>query len=145
MSKKRIAFVHYPRSVDFAILETMPFALHIIKALDIAGWKVDLFLWENEQTNYSNYFSDNVNITRLYSCNKNRIIKNEQFDWLNYINDPLIRLEIKKTPDYEVVFGLGQFGIYIASLIAQSCHSPYFYINDEFPSSYASSFWSYWH
>lgn len=144
MKKKRIAFIHYPRSVD-AKLGTMPFAIYIVKALDIAGWDIDLFLWEDDLSVYSNYFSDNVNITRLKSCDNHRLIKGDKFYWINYINDPFIRLEVKKLPDYEIVFGLGQLGIYIASLVARSCKSHYFYINDEFPSSYiTSSFKSYW-
>ncbi|MEQ8937332.1 MAG: hypothetical protein RLT30_01370 [Gammaproteobacteria bacterium] len=81
-----VAFVHYPRAVEYALLESMPFGLNIVRALDkTAHIDLDLFLWEKDVDNYREYFSDETRICSLGSCAPFRIIKRKQ-DWLNYLN-----------------------------------------------------------
>lgn len=139
-----VAFVHYPRAVEYALLESMPFGLNIVRALDkTAHIDLDLFLWEKDVDNYREYFSDETRICSLGSCAPFRIIKRKQ-DWLNYLNRPFIRLEIARQKKFDCVIGLGQIGIYIASILARHSNAPYVYINDEFPSSYNISHNSYW-
>ena len=144
-TNKSIAFVHYPYDADNALLESMPFALNIVRVLDRSGWKIDLYIWEKDTSVYSDYFSDRVKIKKINSCNRRRLFKREALSWLNYLNDPFIRLDVLKAGKYQCIFGLGQVGIYLAGLMSRKSRSPYIYINDEFPSSYPTSAQHYWH
>src|SRR5947209_6387265 len=58
MHRRRIAFVYWPGPApDSARLDTMPFALNVIKRLVAAQWEVDVFLWEEPGVDYREIFS----------------------------------------------------------------------------------------
>lgn len=143
-TRGKIAFIHYPYAVHQATLESMPFALNIIKSLDRAGWEVDLYLWEEDTTAYSGYFSGNVRTRRLNSCEPTRIFRKPMYTGLNYLNAPFIRLEVKGGDEYACVFGVGQIGAWLACLMARAKKVPYICINDEFPSAYPAYETDYW-
>ncbi|MFM6580775.1 MAG: glycosyltransferase [Dolichospermum sp.] len=141
MTKKiRIAFIHYPHGTNSARIETMPFALNSVLSLAKFGCEVDLFLWEKDNSNYFNIFSKNVKI--IYNEESStlpiisRILNKAQ------IKAPLFSLKFQTYRKYDCVFGLGQIGAYIASIISESCNCPFIYYNDEFPSCWGNSIWS---
>jgi len=134
----KIAFVYYPHCVNSARIETMPFALNSIISLAKTGCEVDLFLWENENTNYFSLFPENVKIIYNQEIYKLPLINNSLV--VKAINTPQVKSVIlnflfqKKYKNYDYVFGLGQIGSYVASIISNSCNCPFVYYNDEFPS-----------
>ncbi len=117
--------------------------MNIIKALAQSGHHVDLYLWEKDTAVYSSYFPENVRILKLQTCRPDRIIK-RKMDWLNHFMKPFIKLELNLNRKYDIVFGLGQIGIYLAELMANKCDARYIYINDEFPSAYGTDYNNYW-
>lgn len=126
MTTQRVAFVHFPHNPNSARLETMPFALNTVIFLEKMGWKVDLFLWEAENHNYDDIFSDNVKITYQNPLEVRK---------LRYLGPSLFWTQFRfYSGHYNYVFGLGQIGAYIASLIARSSRCPWVYMNDEFAS-----------
>lgn len=139
----RIAFIHHPFSAAFALLESMPFGLNIVQALDQAGHQVDLFIWETDTTIYEQRFSENVRVRKLLSGQPQRVIK-RKMDWLNYLNQPFVHLDCFRNRHYDCVFGLGQIGVWLASVMAKHSDAPYVYMNDEFPGSYGLPHDSYW-
>lgn len=148
MNRSKIAFIHYPRSYEGALLESMPFVFNVVKALDGAGHHIDLYIWEDNVETYREYFSANVNIKKLRSCKPLRMVNRRRdwknLDWLNNCNRAFIELDAALAPTYDLVFGAGQIGIYIASILARHSHCDYIYLNDEFPSSYHCSVDNYW-
>jgi len=131
MKRKKIAFVHYPHYVYSARLESMPFALNSVAALANVGWEVDLYLWEQPSPNYDNLFSKNVTIRYFAepkSAPLNRLLRYLQYVWFPF--------QFKWRNSYYCVFGLGQIGAYIATLIARTSQCPFIYLNDEFPSAW---------
>lgn len=104
----------------------MPFALNTVIFLEKMGWKVDLFLWEAKNHNYDDIFSNNVEI--IYQ-------KPLEVRKLRYLGPSLFWMQFRLySGHHDYVFGLGQIGAYIASLIAKSSHCPWVYMNDEFAS-----------
>ncbi len=139
----RIAFIHHPFSAEFALLESMPIGLNVVQALDNAGHEVDLFIWEKNPSVYEKRFSSNVRVRQFGSGQPKRVIK-RKLDWLNYLNQPFAHVDGLRHKNYDCVFGLGQIGLWLASLLARHSNAAYFYINDEFPSSYGLPHNSYW-
>ena len=138
--KKKVAFVHYPHGVDAARFDTMPFALNSVVALANSGWEVDLFLWENLNTDYARILPKNVNIKYNEEIDNFSIIN-------RILNKPKIRsrllyLQFRECSDYSCAFGLGQIGAYIASIISIVSRCPFIYYNDEFPSCWGNGIWS---
>jgi glycosyltransferase involved in cell wall biosynthesis len=144
MSRKRIAFVHYPHGVDRARLETMPFACNAVAALAATGWNVDLYLWERYSAVYENIFSQNVNIVWSKHMQENVIQKIQQPGYMNKIRKLKAEKYFKSLKHYKCIFGVGQVGIYIASLISASSNAPLIYFNDEFPSTWGDSSLAIW-
>jgi hypothetical protein len=67
MNRRRIAFVYWPGlAPDSARLETMPFAINVIKRLTAANWEVDVFLWERPLVDYREIFSNTVRVRYKY-------------------------------------------------------------------------------
>jgi glycosyltransferase involved in cell wall biosynthesis len=131
---RRIAFVHYPHSINSARLETMPFALNSVLSLANAGWEVDLFLGERRNPNYKDILPDSVRVRHLLDIHINRGPVNF-FRRLNFLANTFWRSR------YHCVLGVGQMGAYIASLISRSSHCPFIYLNDEYPSQWVKSLW----
>jgi len=131
---RKIAFVHYPHSINSARLETMPFALNSVVALANAGWKIDLFLGEQRNPHYKDILPGNVRVQHLPDIHVNRVPVNF-FRRLNFMANAFWRSR------YNCVFGVGQMGAYIASLISRSSRCPFIYLNDEYPSQWAQSLW----
>jgi glycosyltransferase involved in cell wall biosynthesis len=139
-NSKKVAFVHYPYAPSRARLETMPFALNSVMALANCVSQVDLFVWEKPICDYSKILPANVNIYYRIGFDQptlyGRII--------NKINvrSQILRLQFDRYKDYDCVFGLGQIGSYIASIIANASKCPSIYLNDEFPSCFGDTIWS---
>src|SRR6478736_1253509 len=58
MNRRRIAFVYWPGSPpDSARIDTMPFAINVIKRLAAADWEVDVFVWERPVVDYREIFA----------------------------------------------------------------------------------------
>ena len=117
--------------------------MNIVNALAGSGHNVDLYVWEEDTSVYSSCFPDNVRIMRLETCKPGRIIK-RKMDWINHVFKPFIKLELGLSNKYDLVFGLGQIGIYLAELMARKCGAEYIYLNDEFPSSYGTDHNNFW-
>jgi glycosyltransferase involved in cell wall biosynthesis len=133
--KKKIAFIYYPHSTDAARLETMPVALNSVSALAKSGWAVDLFLWEEKSKHYEELFPDNVKIRYLKDLpgNDSRIILLRQI---------LFLARFLHRYRYRCVFGIGQIGAYVASIVSRSSNCPFVYMNDEYPSQWFESRWA---
>lgn len=129
---KKIAFVYYPHFPNAARLETMPFALNSVVSLANSGWEVDLFLWENLNINYSKILPKNVNV-RYNKVLDNFSIVNRILNKAK-IKSRLLYFQFQGYRNYSCVFGLGQIGAYIASIISTFSQCPFIYYNDEFPS-----------
>ncbi len=139
MSRRlKIAFIHYPHYVNSSRIETMPFALNSVLALAKSECEVDLFLWENKNTNYFDLFPENVKI--IYNQESYKLPLIDKPSISKIINKPKFKAGIlgflfqNKYRMYDCVFGLGQIGAYVASIISNSCNCPFIYYNDEFPS-----------
>jgi hypothetical protein len=119
-----VAYVHYPHWPDQARLETMAFSLNTVLKLAAAGLKVDLYLCERDLSPY-NLLPSSVSIRRI---------------------EPVQEQEEEVVVDagegYRCVFGLGQIGVYVASLLANESDCPLVYLNDEFPSNTPHSIWA---
>lgn len=133
MKNKRIAFLHYPHSPGSARLETMPFALNSIIALAKQGWKIDLYLWEAFSSQYQDLLPDNVFI---------KYLQEPQPSPLNRLRPDWLRIRFQFSSNYICVFGLGQIGSYLASILAKKNNAPFIYFNDEFPSQWNMSRWT---
>ncbi len=130
----KVAFVYYPHFPKLARLETMPFALNSVVALDRSGLDVDLFLWEDENAEYSQIFSRNVTI-KLYKEPDNLSMVNKLINKAR-IRAYSLRFQFQFLSKYDCVFGLGQIGAYIASILSDHSQCPFVYYNDEFPSQF---------
>jgi glycosyltransferase involved in cell wall biosynthesis len=137
---RKVAFVHYPYAPSRARLETMPFALNSVIALANCGCQVDVFLWEKPICDYSKILPANVDIHYGISFDTPDIYGRI----INKINvrHQILRLQFDRYKDYDCVFGLGQIGSYIASVIANASKCPSIYLNDEFPSWFGDTIWS---
>ncbi|MBI4929794.1 MAG: hypothetical protein HY841_03455 [Bacteroidetes bacterium] len=141
IEKRNIAFVHYPHYPEHARVDTMPFVSNTIKKLADAGWKIDLYLWENPSIDYSIMFPKNVHLH--YQNDK----------WIPIVDSVLVRISKKKYKEntyryrfcsgkkYDCVFGLGQIGAFVARLISKRNNTPLILFNDEFPSALPESNW----
>jgi hypothetical protein len=133
MKNKRIAFLYYPHAPCSARLETMPFALNSIVALAKQGWQIDLYLWEDFSLQYQDLLPDNVCI---------KYFQEPQPSPLNRFRPDWLRIRFQFSSNYICVFGLGQIGSYLASILAKKNKIPFIYFNDEFPSQWNMSRWT---
>src|ERR1700730_1666811 len=104
MNRRRIAFVYWPGPPpDSARLETMPFAINVIKRLAAADWEVDVFLWEQPLVDYREILSTAVRVR--YQVVPKRML---------YRRWPIRVAQLTATfmtcANYQCVFGLGQIG-----------------------------------
>jgi glycosyltransferase involved in cell wall biosynthesis len=134
MNYRRLAFVYLP-SVDpnLARLETMPFAINILKRLAAADWKVDVFLWERPLVDYQEIFPTGVRI--LYQAMPKRVFFG--------IGIRPIRLTARfmRCVNYDCAFGLGQIGTYLGAVISRASRCPLVLLNDEFPNHLGRTRW----
>lgn len=138
----RIAFVHIPHQSQSARLDTMPFALNSVVALGQAGWPVDVYIWEEPNPSYQQFLPETVT---LHYCNIIlqyfiAPIPGWWYRWKQFLN----WRQFQRQHQYHCVFGVGQIGLYIASLLATSSRCPLVYYNDEFPSAWGEPnyFWT---
>ncbi|MBF2020910.1 MAG: hypothetical protein IGR93_12595 [Hydrococcus sp. C42_A2020_068] len=129
---KRIAYIHYPYGPKSARLETMPFSLNSVLELARVGWEIDLYLWERPSRNYASLLPKNV---RIYYSIESR------YNLFNNLRPDWFRFRYHWCRNYYCVFGLGQIGAYIGSLMAKASQCPFVYLNDEFPSHWNNPLW----
>ena len=139
MKDKKIAFVHYPHVPDAARLETMPFALNTVLLLAKAGWHVDIFLWEKPNPNYSELFSRGIEINYFQPQSSLLLDRVVKFCERKFSREVSLKFKFSSLNHYHCVFGLGQLGSYVGSLIAKASKCPFILINDEFPSAWSKS------
>ena len=96
----------------------MPFAMKALMALADSGWAIDLYLWEDETHRYRSTLPKNIEILTLNSFNESNVQRMNEPSRLNRIRNVKVLWEIRRQPQYLLVIGLGQIGIYIASLLA---------------------------
>ncbi len=111
-------------------LSTVPYAFNVLTMLDEAGWTVDVFLAEWQHKDYEGKFSENINfvffpyIIHLPARLRMPILQYLLGSW------KFKNLQIK---NYSLVFGLGQVGLYFASLLSRINNSKLVFLNSEFP------------
>ena len=135
MYRRRIAFVYWPGPPpDSARLETMPFAINVIKRLAAADWKVDVFLWERPLVNYREIFPTTVRV-------RHQVTPKRLFNRMPF---RLARLTTRfmTCMNYACAFGLGQIGSYLGAIISVASRCPLVLLNDEFPSYFGTSRWA---
>jgi hypothetical protein len=132
--KRRIAFVFLPH-VDPAAyirLETMPFAMHVLKRLVAGGWYIDIFVWD--QAGYS--YEDPTLPERVrLNCVKMRT------KWGRLHPAELI-FRFFRCVAYACVFSVGQRGGYVGGIISTASRCPHIMLNDEFPSFWGCRVWA---
>jgi glycosyltransferase involved in cell wall biosynthesis len=127
--QQRVAFVFYPHAG--VRLDSMPFAVHIIKRLALSGWHVDVFLW-----------------TRFDEGNS-KLPENVHYKYVGMKTSPAslqiaeLTLRFMGHTRYRCVFSVGQIGSYIGAIISAASRCPYVLLNDEFPSFWSHSRWTY--
>src|ERR1700730_13540165 len=133
MNRRRIAFVYWPGPPpDSARLETMPFAINVIRRLAAADWEVDVFLWERPLVAYREIFSNTVRLR--YQVPPKRMLYR-----IRPIRLARLTARFMTCANYQCVFGLGQIGSYLGAVISLASRCPLVILNDEFPS-YAKYF-----
>lgn len=129
---ERIGFVHYPHWPDHARLETMPFALQSVRALNRAGWPVDLFVWQSQTSALQEALGPGV-----WLREPGRLALSLPKRLQSYGH----ALRYGFARNYRCLFGLGQIGIFVASAMARVAHCPLVYLNDELPSGCPDTVW----
>jgi len=122
----RIAFIHYPYGATCWI-EARPFAFNVVKRLAESGWRVDLFLAEQQLPHIESFCSSNK-IRLFYVQKTNTGIMGRRLESLFLI----LRFAIRR--GYRCVFTAGQTAAFLGALVAHSSRCPLVYLNDEFPS-----------
>ncbi len=122
----RIAFVHYPHGSN-SWIEARPFAFNLVKKLADAGWRVDLFLWEERLPHIEAFCCAN-NIQLFYASQTNLGRVRRRLRPLTLA----VRFAFRR--GYRCVFTAGQIASYIGALIARASRCPLVCLNDEFPS-----------
>jgi hypothetical protein len=136
MNRRRIAFVHGPGPVlDAPRLETMPFAINLIKRLEAADWEVDVFVWEQPLVDYREIFSTTVRVR--YQVAPKRMLYRR---WP--IRPARLTATFMTCTNYQCAFGVGQIGSYLAAVISLASRCPLVILNDEFPSYFGFSWWA---
>jgi hypothetical protein len=136
MNRQRIAFVYWPGPApDSARLETMPFAINVIKRLAAANWEVDVFLWERPLADYREIFSHTVRV-------RYQVAPERMLNRLRPIRLARLTAKFMTCMNYQCAFGLGRRGSYLGAVISVASRCPLVILNDEFPSfSGASRLW----
>ncbi|MCS6832826.1 MAG: hypothetical protein NZ521_04580, partial [Flammeovirgaceae bacterium] len=118
-------------------LKYMPFGLNPIKILS-KNHKIDLFLGEERTQDYNAIFNENVNVFFL-----DKKIIWERPGKVNYLllKNYFLAKYVLFPKKYDVVFGVGQAGACLASLLANRINAPFIYLNDEFPEIYRHKVW----
>jgi hypothetical protein len=133
MNRQRIAFVYWPGlAPDSARLETMPFAINVIKRLAAANWEVDVFLWERPLVDYRAIFSNSVRVR--YQVAPERMLYR-----LRPIRLARLTAKFMACMNYQCAFGLGRNGSYLGALISVASRCSLVILNDEFPSFFGVS------
>ena len=130
--RRTIAFVYYPHHPEHDRLDTMPFAITVIRKLIAAGWTIRLFLWEGDTcTDYRSLFPQNLSIeyVTMYTKRARLRIGELGFRFFRY--------------SYACVFSVGQLGSYVGRIISMASKCPLVMLNDEFPSQVGQSIWTY--
>ncbi len=140
MKQHKVGFVFAtPNSSSFPNFLTLPYLFNIVKLLDNAGVKVDLFIKENHTESSSGYFSQNVKVHFLNYSFLNRFpAKIKYFFILLHFRIKNLFLLNKK---YDLVFGSGSMGTVLGQIISSAGNTPFIYVNDEFPDSRPIEFW----
>lgn len=128
MVKGRIAFVFYPRSENSARLETMPFAYNLILGLAMAGWNIDLFLWESPSAEYQS-LPGNVAL-RFQKTPKWAQVQQALPLWIE------LWPTLHARRDYEFIIGGGEKGCSLGAVLARRSRCPFVFLSDEFPSGW---------
>ena len=128
MNRRRIAFVYWPGlPPNSSRLETMPFAINVIKRLAAADWEVDVFLWERPLVDYREIFSNTVRVR--YQVAPERALYR-----LRPIRLARLTAKFMTCMNYQCAFGLGHIGSYLGAVISVASRCPLVILNDEFPS-----------
>jgi hypothetical protein len=131
--QKKIAFVFHPLHHGVR-LDTMPFALNVLRKLERDGREVDLFLWEEpdkerlatvSKTTRAKYFRllSGLRGASLYSPAQ----LYAEFAWRG---------------NYAAVFAVGQIGAFVGDIVARASSCPLILANDEFPSMWGETVWA---
>jgi hypothetical protein len=137
MYHRRIAFVYAPGPShgltvpDAARLETMPFAINVIRRLAAADWRVDVFLWEQPVIDYKEIFPTKVRFR--YEVLPKRIAYG--------VRPILLTARFMRCINYACAFGLGQIGSYLGGVISLASRCPLVLLNDEFSSHFGHGRW----
>lgn len=122
----RVAFIFFPYLPEITPLDTMPFALHIVKQLALTNCQIDVIHCNKANLYHEDdLFSNNVKrkYVKLYSRSNRMRFVELSFRFARYTR-------------YNCVFSVGLLGSYIGGLISTASRCPFVLLNDEFPDMY---------
>lgn len=129
----RVAFVHYPHGPEHARLETMPFVLNAVRELAAIGCRLDLFVWEGHSEELDRLADAGIRVVRpprLLAAMPKRLLS------------PWYAARYGIWRSFDLVFGVGQIGLWIGRGLARMARCPLVYLNDELPSCWSGNVWS---
>jgi hypothetical protein len=130
-NQRRIAFVFCPHLPETTLLETIPFAAHIVRKLANSGCHIDVFLWSEPcSSNHTDFSSENIHCKYVSMYTKRSKMKLVE-----------LTLRFARYMTYNCVFSVGLIGSYIGGIISAASRCPFVLLNDEFPSLYGDSRW----
>jgi hypothetical protein len=126
LNHRRVAFIFFPHLSETTPLDTMPFAVHILRKLVSAQYEIDVFHLGEANSSFGQYFvSDNVRYKRVKlhaTTNKTKFVE--------------LTLRFARCMHYKCVFSVGLIGSYVGGLVSALSRCPFVLLNDEFPSMY---------
>ena len=133
MKKKKIAFVHYPHWPGSARLDTLPFALNLLRRLAGLKCDIDLFLWEQPDLTFASKLPGNVTVHY-------RKLLGRRFTSVLHPSQLIAQFSLKRA--YDCTFSVGQIGSFIGGLVSAASRCPLVLLNDEFPSCWPQGIWT---
>src|SRR6516165_8732861 len=128
---KRLAFINCRTYWGGSGLIHMPFAFNALLKLQ-QDWRIDLFLGELPNSEYSAHFSPNVRVRNIYRALTRK--------W--YLKEAELALRFVNHFGYSAVLALGQVGISVGNVLARLNRCPLIVFNDEFPSCFGYTRWA---
>jgi hypothetical protein len=109
----------------------MPFAFNALLKLQ-QDWRIDLFLGELPNSEYSAHFSPNVRVRNIQRALTRK--------W--YLKEAELALRFVNHFGYSAVLALGQVGVSVGNVFARLNRCPLIVFNDEFPSCFGYTRWA---
>lgn len=132
IEKSRVAFVFdaFFASGEVIRIETMPFALNVLRRLSEQDFEIDLFLRQKKEESCLTPFPSNVHVKFISTYSRK-----PRYSFFQLLGQFAFRR------GYESVFTVGQEGSAVGLLLSRVSSCPLIILNDEFPGVHPKSIW----